>query len=460
VYHPELLHIVYTFPTNAEQFIVEASGGTVATAPKLLSEVRRREMKSLATKIAAIAMTVTTTSMVMMMMTTTTTGRFGVFRFASAASFAVIRSRMASATAAAFATTARTRPNDRQQYRRQRGTFARESFPCAQRQRGAVDGGITGRPRFFFATRTGAKGPDSDDGDSVGSSTSSEMKTSYEVDGFDQDAEQHLRTSEETSDQSTPINGGSAEAGRPRHRDGDATLLDRYQNVLEDVGLGDGQLQFARKLSPRRTVSPYGIFCNRELRFSGIRAIGFDMDYTLAQYQQPAFDKLAFDGAKEKLFHNLGYPEEVLDFEYDHEHWTRGLIIDTLRGNFLKIDRHKYVRVAYHGFDKMSSTTRKLLYSRTFNKVMSFSEKHFVNMDTLFQFVDAHLFACLIDLKDKGQHEFLDFRTYDEMYRHVRECVDLCHRDGVIKDEVARDPSKYVGTIFYATSFVSSFFVH
>lgn len=61
------------------------------------------------------------------------------------------------------------------------------------------------------------------------------------------------------------------------------------------------------------------------------------MDYTLAQYQQPAFDKLAFDGAKEKLVHSLGYPEEVLDFEYDHTYWVRGLIIDTIRGNFLKV---------------------------------------------------------------------------------------------------------------------------
>ena len=37
------------------------------------------------------------------------------------------------------------------------------------------------------------------------------------------------------------------------------------------------------------------------------------------QYQQPAFDELAFNGAKEKLVKNLGYPEEVLDFEYDHK---------------------------------------------------------------------------------------------------------------------------------------------
>lgn len=78
--------------------------------------------------------------------------------------------------------------------------------------------------------------------------------------------------------------------------------------------------------------------------------------------------------------------------------------------------------------------------------MLSFSEKHFVNMDTLFQFVDAQLFASLIELKDKGDHEFLDFKTYEEIYANVRECVDLCHRDGVIKDEVARNPEKYIIT--------------
>ena len=41
------------------------------------------------------------------------------------------------------------------------------------------------------------------------------------------------------------------------------------------------------------------------------------MDYTIAQYKQPAFDKLAFDGSKAKLV-KMGYPEELLDVEYDH----------------------------------------------------------------------------------------------------------------------------------------------
>jgi HAD superfamily 5'-nucleotidase-like hydrolase len=65
-------------------------------------------------------------------------------------------------------------------------------------------------------------------------------------------------------------------------------------------------------------------------------------------------------------------------------------------------------------------------------------------MDTLFQFVDAHLFSLLVNLKDKGGYEFMDFKTYSEIYLHIRESVDLCHRDGVIKDEVAINPEKYL----------------
>ena len=215
----------------------------------------------------------------------------------------------------------------------------------------------------------------------------------------------------------------------------------RFEPLLEKMNLS---LKSLDGLPSRRPVSSNDVFCNRELRLDNLRAIGFDMDYTLAQYKQPQFDKLAFDGAKAKLVYSLGYPMEVLDFEYDHSCWVRGLIIDTKRGNFLKIDRHKYVRVAYHGFQQISSNMRKQLYSKTFNKVPSFTEKSFVNMDTLFQHVDAHLFASLIELKDFGEHDFLDGKTYEEIYRQVRECVDLCHRDGVIKDEVARDPEKYL----------------
>ena len=92
----------------------------------------------------------------------------------------------------------------------------------------------------------------------------------------------------------------------------------RYDELLDSVGLGGDVLTSLEYLSDLRPISPNDVFCNRELKMSAIKAIGFDMDYTLAQYEQPAFDKLAFDGAKEKLVTALGYPQEVLDFEYDH----------------------------------------------------------------------------------------------------------------------------------------------
>lgn len=91
-----------------------------------------------------------------------------------------------------------------------------------------------------------------------------------------------------------------------------------YQSLLQDVGL-DGKLSQVQNLPSSRTLSANEVFCNRELNLSGIRAIGFDMDYTLLQYKQPAFDMLAFEGAKDKLVNVMGYPPEVLDLKYDHE---------------------------------------------------------------------------------------------------------------------------------------------
>ena len=49
------------------------------------------------------------------------------------------------------------------------------------------------------------------------------------------------------------------------------------------------------------------VFCNREINMQQIRAVGFDMDYTLAQYNLD-FELLAYEGAKVKLVENLGYP--------------------------------------------------------------------------------------------------------------------------------------------------------
>lgn len=95
-----------------------------------------------------------------------------------------------------------------------------------------------------------------------------------------------------------------------------------------------------------------------------IQAVGFDMDYTLAEYVPETFDMLAYDGALAKLVHTMGYPKAALDFQYDPYAYMRGLVIDKKRGNLLKLDRHKYVKVAYHGLNRMTSEERKTIYAQ------------------------------------------------------------------------------------------------
>jgi 5' nucleotidase family len=50
--------------------------------------------------------------------------------------------------------------------------------------------------------------------------------------------------------------------------------------------------------------------------------------------------------------------------------------------------------------------------------------------------VDCVLFAHLVDLKDSVPCS-LRHKSYEQLFKDVRQCVDLCHRDGVIKDRVA-----------------------
>ena len=127
------------------------------------------------------------------------------------------------------------------------------------------------------------------------------LRSSYDVDA-DEESEQHI--AERSAVKAENLNGSNSNC--------------RYSSALDAVGLDPYLLEGLPSLAKGRVVSPNDVFCNRELKMSGIRAIGFDMDYTLVQYKQPAFDRLAFDGAVEKLVFKLGYPKEVLDFEYDH----------------------------------------------------------------------------------------------------------------------------------------------
>lgn len=177
------------------------------------------------------------------------------------------------------------------------------------------------------------------------------------------------------------------------------------------------------------------IFVNRPVDMEHVRYIGFDMDYTLAIYHKQEIEALAFHKTLEKLVSQKGYPEDLLQLEYNAEHIIRGLLVDRHKGNLLKINRFKQVQRVYHG-------TQELPVSTYYNDRVDQSDtERYASVDTLFSLPEAYLFVLLVDRQDAGQ---LGEHSYAELYDDIRESIDLTHRDGSLKSAIIADLPRYI----------------
>src|SRR5699024_2790501 len=93
------------------------------------------------------------------------------------------------------------------------------------------------------------------------------------------------------------------------------------------------------------------IYSNRTLNLRSIRAVGFDMDYTLVHYHTDLWERRAFAHARHGL-ERRGFA--VSDLVFDPELFSLGLIIDTELGNVIKANRFGYVKKAFHGTRPLS----------------------------------------------------------------------------------------------------------
>src|SRR5574340_95465 len=92
-----------------------------------------------------------------------------------------------------------------------------------------------------------------------------------------------------------------------------------------------------------RLPPEHKLFALRTLPLGDIKAVGFDMDHTLARYRAPEIDELAFKKAVRLLVRDRGYSPWLLDLGYDPAFAVRGLLLDGLRGNLLKLSRERQV---------------------------------------------------------------------------------------------------------------------
>ncbi len=178
------------------------------------------------------------------------------------------------------------------------------------------------------------------------------------------------------------------------------------------------------------------IYCNRTLNMRAIRAIGYDMDYTLVHYHIEEWERAAYHHVKDKLL-SLGWP--IADLAFDPQLVIRGLVIDLEHGNLLKANRFGYVKRAFHGTTPMEFEDQRQSYGRT---LVDLEEDRWVFLNTLFSLSEACIYAQLVDLLDAGAIE--GAIGYGDLHRIVRASIDETHIEGDLKAKVIADPDRFV----------------
>lgn len=178
------------------------------------------------------------------------------------------------------------------------------------------------------------------------------------------------------------------------------------------------------------------VFCNRHLKMTGISWVGFDMDYTLAIYNQERMDDLSIRATIGKLIAR-GYPEFLRSVPQATDFPVRGLLIDKRYGHVLKMDRFKYVSRGYHGMQELPPATLRDLYHSSKLRIAA-SRYHFV--DTLYALSEVALYAALVEAYEQRGYAV----DYAKLFADIRECIDEAHRDGTILDTMAADLPSYV----------------
>ncbi|XP_028827141.1 5'-nucleotidase, cytosolic II, like 1 [Denticeps clupeoides] len=192
------------------------------------------------------------------------------------------------------------------------------------------------------------------------------------------------------------------------------------------------------------------VLVNRSLTLENIKCYGFDMDYTLAVYKSPEYEALGFELLRDRLV-SIGYPHELLRYNYDPSFPTRGLVYDTTYGNLVKVDTHGNILVCCHGFKHLRGDEASVFYPNGF--IQRDNTDRFYILNTMFNLSESYLYACLVDFftmcsryknfETGFQHGDL-FMSYRSMFQDVRDAMDYVHDTGSLKERTLKDLDKYV----------------
>lgn len=178
------------------------------------------------------------------------------------------------------------------------------------------------------------------------------------------------------------------------------------------------------------------IFANRTLNLRAIRAIGFDMDYTLVHYRTEVWERRAYEHSQ-ALLAQQGWP--VSDLVFDPTLVMPGLVLDLELGNVVKANRFGYIKKACHGTRPLPFEEQRRAYART---LVDLAEPRWVFLNTLFALSEGCMLMQAVDLLDVGR--LPGVLGYADLYEHVRASIDATHMEGALKAQVAASPGDFV----------------
>ncbi|XP_073238893.1 5'-nucleotidase domain-containing protein 1-like [Porites lutea] len=185
--------------------------------------------------------------------------------------------------------------------------------------------------------------------------------------------------------------------------------------------------------------------------------IGFDLDHTLIQYKLDYLYPFIYKIFTEALVKDKGYDSSLLqdNFEDLKDFCLRGLILDTQKGNILKIDKDGFILRATHGTKQMTREEITDTYGEKsiWPEINSLKENPsqqssmFRVFENYFDLPVMVICARLIDIIDKKNGRLEKYNFWPDviyMLRHVFNPLNFSDQNGYFFPVITKNTSKFI----------------
>ncbi|GIY68384.1 5'-nucleotidase domain-containing protein 1 [Caerostris darwini] len=200
--------------------------------------------------------------------------------------------------------------------------------------------------------------------------------------------------------------------------------------------------------------------CPQEFALENYDCIGFDLDHTLCRYKLKPLFQLIYKSLTSFLIEKYDYPKSLADLsEADLSFAQKGIVLDKLKGNFLKLDSLYRIVKASHGTRLLSPNEIIQIYGQ--NRIWEESKgiPHKLVESTALQepfyvfkdyFVTPGAIICakLVDILDKQEGKILkEYHFWDQYIEgifYIYDRSNFKNNSGMFFPELVKNPKLYL----------------